>query len=934
MTENIDYLDQTWNKLFKEYSIPELRNIEKDLEKQTARKKQSLRTLVGSRYRHLLSTADTIIEMNNSIRDEHKMLSNIALSDNKWIMDMNKPLKFNEDLAKQYKYKISDSFQISNFISILGSFQRQLTLSDNEINILCIVKLIIFTKTVFKNYESNVKFSQLFQQLNAIEGKLMNRINKLLTTLASNDNHAINLFTAYSLLTNSSTSEILKHFSNLRLSYSETILKSPTADYKSIINTLIYTHLTISKIIPTIFSGNLQQFLIKELGSNLFIEKDYSELPEIDFKSIYILEDINPKNGLKISNIVYSSIISKPFFKTSLDLELLNLKTQFSIILFKYFETIIKKIESIEELIIFISHLLKLFTNLPILRSLSISSSLSSDSFLTQSNNIWCKQFENLLQLHILKLSDTETLISKVYNNIIENNYIDNYISKPKLNKMNFGLLLSDIIYENVGSSSIINDSYQEWLDQLKIDKENLFKMTKLKFIITDNYLKSEFDDSNKGNDLSSSSSTTIKIIKFNSSHSIYLDLYNINYQISIEFDDNEIDLDYDYDESEKWVNSEIQSLQSQYESLKNGLNDSILHAEYKFLEYINGIITNVDINNNQNNSINHWDHIVFLIRVVQDYIKFKIQSRTDEKSNSNSINREHNELLQQTMTLLYSSMTDSLSQSSIKSISNLIINRFSDDTVFSEPLEYQLWDNVKINDESLIKVPKYPSFDIQLILSNLALNLAKTSNESDEDVKDNSDIYGFRTFKLVRKNIVNKLMDALFKQIKEVLSTKRIKEDKLMAKDEAKDIKEEYNLKAEDKPEEIKKEGNNDPESKGNKTEPTSDKEDESPRINDNDDDQKKADSEELSNNITSQFSNIPEKPSFFPQNALQTFADAHYICNLSGGVAQRTDELLTLLIGLNSELTNEVVTKTIEKSIAEYYKKNRLLYYPLSAQ
>ncbi|KKA25381.1 hypothetical protein T310_0559 [Rasamsonia emersonii CBS 393.64] len=77
---------KSWKEAF-QYPIPTVRRVEQELRRDITSNKEKLRALVGARYRDLLGTAETIVEMNVGIQDVEGKLTDIGRRCNKNLID-------------------------------------------------------------------------------------------------------------------------------------------------------------------------------------------------------------------------------------------------------------------------------------------------------------------------------------------------------------------------------------------------------------------------------------------------------------------------------------------------------------------------------------------------------------------------------------------------------------------------------------------------------------------------------------------------------------------------------------------------------------------------------------------------------------------------------------------------------------------------------
>ncbi|PRP75850.1 oligomeric Golgi complex subunit 1-like [Planoprotostelium fungivorum] len=70
-------LETTVNKLFNTLSVEEIRSKEMNMRKETEERRQELRVLVGARYRDLIDSADTIVEMRELSKEAYQKMNRV-----------------------------------------------------------------------------------------------------------------------------------------------------------------------------------------------------------------------------------------------------------------------------------------------------------------------------------------------------------------------------------------------------------------------------------------------------------------------------------------------------------------------------------------------------------------------------------------------------------------------------------------------------------------------------------------------------------------------------------------------------------------------------------------------------------------------------------------------------------------------------------------
>jgi conserved oligomeric Golgi complex subunit 1 len=93
---------KSWEDAFK-YPIPAVRRMEQQLRSDIAGNREKLRTLVGSSYRELLGTADSIVHMDEEMREAETYLGDISRKCNTRLLAKSK--SSTAEITKQFSAK-------------------------------------------------------------------------------------------------------------------------------------------------------------------------------------------------------------------------------------------------------------------------------------------------------------------------------------------------------------------------------------------------------------------------------------------------------------------------------------------------------------------------------------------------------------------------------------------------------------------------------------------------------------------------------------------------------------------------------------------------------------------------------------------------------------------------------------------------------------
>ncbi|KLJ12871.1 hypothetical protein EMPG_09464 [Blastomyces silverae] len=274
------YSLQSWQEAF-QHPIPTVRRVEQELRRDMASNKDKLRSLVGMRYRELLGTAQTIVEMNDEIQEVETKLSNIGRRCNPRLIEK----KSNVAAVDEGSYTLpsTDSVEILGIVntSFIGVDERaiaaQLALLHSCTSTgyrlfrkhgsnLLIAKLLVISrllhKTLSQSNRAPVFLENLRTQLASLRRSLLKRIERKLAAPNYSTLDIIDTMSAYCLVTNSSSTDVLRHFHQVRLEAIQAILLRDDPSFANIQQSLqLFIH-TLKRT-SELLSGSLSDALGK-----------------------------------------------------------------------------------------------------------------------------------------------------------------------------------------------------------------------------------------------------------------------------------------------------------------------------------------------------------------------------------------------------------------------------------------------------------------------------------------------------------------------------------------------------------------------------------------------------------------------------------------------------------------------------------------------
>ncbi|THC98178.1 hypothetical protein EYZ11_002334 [Aspergillus tanneri] len=243
---------RSWQDAF-QYPIPTVRRVEQELRRDIASNKEKLRALVGTRYRELVGTAETIVSMNQEIHDVDSTLADIGQRCNPRLIEK----------------KCGQTSAGSSTCSTP-------TLCDVDFTTVKTTWLVVARgKAHVPPFLENLR-----TQIASLRGTLLRRIEKRLALAISTADDIIEALAAYCLSTSSSSDAAIRHFHQVRLDYIGNQSASDDTSGKQILNALrLYIRtLQSSKVL---FSRRLSDVLGKLKARPILTDPDIRGLDDL-----------------------------------------------------------------------------------------------------------------------------------------------------------------------------------------------------------------------------------------------------------------------------------------------------------------------------------------------------------------------------------------------------------------------------------------------------------------------------------------------------------------------------------------------------------------------------------------------------------------------------------------------------------------------------
>ncbi|KAL5339697.1 hypothetical protein BJX70DRAFT_144740 [Aspergillus crustosus] len=273
---------KSWQDAF-QYPIPTVRRVEKELRRDITSNKEKLRALVGTRYRELVGTAETIVSMNRDMEDVDTTLGDIGRRCNPRLISK-KYAHLNQlngeptdqDTAKR---ALGAQLALLHRCSILIS-----KLLRKRGSPLLTAKLLVISRLLHKNLSEQTPappfLDTLRNQLASLRRGLRSRIDKRLASAKSTIDEVIEALAAYCLATSSSSDDSIAYYHKIRLDIIGNQLEHAKASGENILNALrLYVQtLQISKLL---LSRRLTDVLIRLKSRPLFTDPDVRAVDDL-----------------------------------------------------------------------------------------------------------------------------------------------------------------------------------------------------------------------------------------------------------------------------------------------------------------------------------------------------------------------------------------------------------------------------------------------------------------------------------------------------------------------------------------------------------------------------------------------------------------------------------------------------------------------------
>lgn len=284
---------KSWEDAF-QYPVPVVRRLEQQLRGNINENSDKLRTLVGTSYRDLLSTAERIIEMDEQMHKAEDLLGEIGQKCNARAIE-----RIANNHARNVKSQRDRNSRRNALASTLSLLQNCLTMGSRIIkrggSSLLAAKLLVLARLLHSSAsklpDPPPLLDTLRTRLVSLRRRVLDHVDKILEDSKVERNDLIETLSAFSLATTSTPTDVLRHFLNTRGEALNDLLEEPTeAGVHSAMSLLLST----LKDAQTVFPRRLADLLARLQDEPLLRGDAVRGTPELnlDVFERWIAEDV------------------------------------------------------------------------------------------------------------------------------------------------------------------------------------------------------------------------------------------------------------------------------------------------------------------------------------------------------------------------------------------------------------------------------------------------------------------------------------------------------------------------------------------------------------------------------------------------------------------------------------------------------------------
>ncbi|KAL4905327.1 hypothetical protein BDW74DRAFT_153437 [Aspergillus multicolor] len=286
---------KSWQDAF-QYPIPTVRRVEQELRRDIASNKEKLRALVGTRYRELVGTAETIVVMSRNMEDVDTSLGDIGRRCNprlvgKKYAHLN---QINNETTDQDAAKRALGAQLGLLHRCSVLISKMLRKRGSP---LLVAKLLVISRPLHKHLSEQKSappfLETLRNQLASLRRGLRSRIDKRLASAKSTVEEVIEALAAYCLSTSSSSDDAVVYYHKIRLDVIGSQLDAVRASGEGILAAL-RLYIQTLQVSKTLLSRRFTDVLGKLKSRPLFTDPDIRNLDDlsIDVLGRWVAADI------------------------------------------------------------------------------------------------------------------------------------------------------------------------------------------------------------------------------------------------------------------------------------------------------------------------------------------------------------------------------------------------------------------------------------------------------------------------------------------------------------------------------------------------------------------------------------------------------------------------------------------------------------------
>jgi hypothetical protein len=298
---------KSWQDAF-QYPIPTVRHLEQELRRDIASNKERLRALVGTRYRELVGTAETIVLMNREIQEVDSTLADIGRRCNPRLIErMHAHMNQIKDDAQD---KETEKRALGAQLSLLHRCAQAIAyLLRKRGSPLLMAKLLVVSRLLHKTLSEQKTIppflDNLRSQLTSLRRTLLKRIDKRLASAKSTVDDIIESLAAYCLATSTSSDDAIRHFHHVRLDVIGNLLGLTESSGENVPNAL-QLYIQTLQMSKTLLSRRLSDVLNKLKARPILADPDILNLDElsVDVLGRWVAADVkNFTPWIKLSEL-------------------------------------------------------------------------------------------------------------------------------------------------------------------------------------------------------------------------------------------------------------------------------------------------------------------------------------------------------------------------------------------------------------------------------------------------------------------------------------------------------------------------------------------------------------------------------------------------------------------------------------------------------